>query len=138
MSRAAWPGVLASLKAPVRAAVQDAQPIALDGDVIVFGVPKVREKMTHERFRKEALAIKAAFVPFLGVEPKFQLRTHDFDAPDAFRAPESEPEPEPVGIDDDVDLDELVDAADAPAPPDSVSRLMNDLGAEVIDERRRG
>ena len=33
-------------------------------------------------------------------------------------------------------LNELEDAPDA-APPDSVTRLVADLGAEVIDERRR-
>ena len=39
----AWPEVLGVLKAPVRAAVQDAQPIALDDGVIVFGVPSRRK-----------------------------------------------------------------------------------------------
>ena len=77
------------------------------------------------------------------------LRPHDFDAPDALRpkqgstgerglaAPTTEPEPEAADEDEDVDLTELADAPDAPQP-DSVTRLVADLGAEVIDERRRG
>ena len=34
-----------------------------------------------------------------------------------------------------IDLDDLVDAPDA--PPDSISRLMSDLGAQVVEERPR-
>jgi hypothetical protein len=106
----------------------------------VFGVPKRRLDAINERFRKEAAAIKEGFAARLGAEPRFKLRPHDFEARDAFRAEElpgdvaAEPEPD---LEEPVDLDELVDAHDAP-PPDSVARLVTDLGAEVIDERRRG
>jgi len=133
----AWPDALGALKAPVRAAIQDAQPIALEDGVVVFGVPQRRYEAINERFRKEAEAIKEAFVPRLGVAPRFKLRRHDFDAPDAFRPDASTGDPAPAEPDDDVDLDALVDAGDA-APPDSVTRLVNDLGAEIIDERSRG
>jgi len=141
----AWPDVLNALKAPVRAGIQDAQPIALDRGVIVFGVPKVRLDAINERFRKEAAAIKDAFAARLGTSPRFQLRAHDFSRTDAFR-PEpvgaeerpvaNEPEPPPDGEEEAVDLTELLDAPDA--PPEAVTRLVADLGAEVIDERRRG
>ena len=52
---------LGLLKAPVRAGIQDAQPIALEDGIIVFGVPKRRFDAINERFRKEAAAIKEAF-----------------------------------------------------------------------------
>jgi len=277
----AWPATLAILKAPLRAGIQDAQPIALENGIIVFGVPKVRYDAINERFRKEAAAIKDAFAQRLGAAPRFMLRPHDFGAPGAlrpdavetgaelfadlfdrrpdldhgddlrghvaddeidalaaeaahplgvgialghiekardrhlgqdhvagqgeleraegeslrraqdachFRRPggqrvealgghlgplgiagaasqppderqragqrehgdqvwihqcgfvqaAQEPEPEPEPEDEDVDLTELDDAPDAPPQPDSVTRLVAGLGAEVIDERKRG
>ncbi len=136
----AWPETLALLKAPVRTGIQDAQPIALENGIIVFGVPKTRYDAINERFRKEAAAIKDAFAQRLGAAPRFMLRAHDFDKVDAFKpttagaeaaAPVAEPED-----DEAVDLEELADAPEAP-PPDSVSRLADVLGAEVVDERRR-
>jgi DNA polymerase-3 subunit gamma/tau len=141
----AWPDVLNGLKAPVRTGIQDAQPIALEGGVIVFGVPKVRLDAINERFRKEAAAIKDAFSARLGTSPRFQLRAHDFNRVDAFRpaavADDPAPvvnEPEPPADDEEaVDLTELSDAPDAPQP-EAVTKLVADLGAEVIDERRRG
>ena len=134
-----WPETLALLKAPLRAAIQDAQPIAMDEHgIIVFGVPKVRYDAINDRFRKEADTIKAAFAEKLGAAPRFMLRAHDFDAPDALRPPAPNVEP---AVDDQheehVDPSELVDAPDAP-PSDSVSRLVSDLGAEVVEERPRG
>jgi DNA polymerase-3 subunit gamma/tau len=139
-----WPDVLNGLKAPVRAGIQDAQPIALDGGIIVFGVPKARLDAINERFRKEAAAIKDAFAGKLGAPPRFQLRAHDFSRADAFRsetvaadaAVGNEPEP-PPDDEESVDLTELSDAPDAPQP-EAVTRLVADLGAEVIDERPRG
>jgi DNA polymerase-3 subunit gamma/tau len=145
----AWPDALGLLKAPVRAGIQDAQPIALEKGVIVFGVPKRRFDAINERFRKEAAAIKEAFASRLGAAPRFMLRAHDFDKVDALRPPSSStdgpapaeataPEPEPEPEDDEVvDLNELADAHDAPQH-DSVTRLVAGLGAEVVDERRRG
>jgi hypothetical protein len=134
------------LKAPVRAGIQDAQPIALEKGIIIFGVPKRRFDAINERFRKEAAAIKDAFAQRLGAAPRFMLRAHDFDKVDAFR-PENAPaveraatradEPAPEPDDDTVDLTDLADAPDAPQL-DSVTRLVAGLGAEVIDERSRG
>jgi DNA polymerase-3 subunit gamma/tau len=140
----AWPATLGALKAPLRAGIQDAQPIAIENGIIVFGVPKRRFDAINERFRKEAAAIKDAFASRLGAPPRFMLRPHDFDKVDAFRPadatsaePPSGQAPEPDDEHEAVDLTELSDAPDAPAN-DSVTRLVADLGAEVIDERRRG
>jgi DNA polymerase III subunit gamma/tau len=138
----AWPEALGLLRAPVRAGIQDAQPIAIEKGVVVFGVPKLRFDAINERFRKEAVAIKDAFASRLGAAPRFMLRPHDFDSVNAFRpgtaakeAPEREPE-----LDDEpehIDLSETTPALDAPEL-DTVTRLASELGAEVIDERRRG
>jgi hypothetical protein len=122
----------------VRAAVQDAQPIALDAGVIVFGVPSRRKDAINDRFRKEATAIKDAFSARLGTQPRFKVRAHDFEATDALRplAPSAErAEAEPPD-DDAVDLHDLVDATEVPQS-DSVARLMADFGAEVVEERPR-
>jgi DNA polymerase-3 subunit gamma/tau len=140
----AWPDVLGQLKAPTRAAVQDAQPIALDAGVIVFGVPPRRKDAINERFRKEAGVIKEAFAVRLGAQPRFTLKSHNFDAVDALRPAVLEstvaepPPPAPVGVaeDEHVDLHDLVDASDAP-PSDSVARLVADLGASIVEERPR-
>jgi DNA polymerase III subunit gamma/tau len=133
----AWPDTLGALKAPLRAAIQDAQPIALESGVVVFGVPRRRYDAINERFRKEADAIKQAFESRLGAQPRFKLRAHDFDALDALRPAGDGAAATPADtLDDDeaVDLDELVDAHDAP-PTDSVARLVADLGAEIVEER---
>ncbi len=145
----AWPEALELLKAPVRAGIQDAQPIALEDGIIVFGVPKRRYDAINERFRKEAAAIKEAFASRLGTAPRFMLRPHDFEKADALRPPDAKnggstaaeatvPEPEPEPEEEEVvDLNELADAHDAPQH-DSVTRIVAGLGAEVVDERRRG
>jgi DNA polymerase-3 subunit gamma/tau len=140
----AWPEILNDLKAGVRAGIQDAQPIAIERGVIVFGVPKVRLDAINERFRKEAAAIKDAFAARIGTAPRFQLRAHDFSRADAFRPTAgaeatpvaNEPEP-PIDDEEAVDLTDLSDAPDTPQP-EAVTRLVADLGAEVIDERKRG
>lgn len=139
----AWPRVLGALKAPVRAAIQDAQPIAIENGAIVFGLPRLRHEAIGNRFRAEADAIKGAFAAHLGFQPKFMLRPHDFDAPGALKAAStaSAPTADDGGADgdpeeDEIDLSELADAPDAP-PTDTISRLVSDLGAQVVEERPR-
>jgi hypothetical protein len=140
----AWPVVLEHLKAPLKAVVQHAQPIGVEQGVVVFGVPRPRFDAINSRFRNEADTIKGAFAAQLGFAPRFVLRPHDFDAPDALRPVGANTvaeavEVEVVDVRDEgigIDLQELVDAPDAP-PPDSVARLMSDLGAQVVDERPR-
>jgi DNA polymerase-3 subunit gamma/tau len=134
----AWPATLGALKAPLRAAIQEAQPIDLEAGVVVFGVPRKRFEAINERFRKDADAIKEAFASELGAPPRFMMRAHDFDAPGALRASAAADAPVEQHVEhlDHVDLDDLVDAPDAP-PSDSVARLVADLGAEVVEERPR-
>ena len=133
----AWAGVLGELSPPVRAAIQDAQPIALEDGVVVFGAPPNRREAVNERLRKEADTIKSAFTARLGTAPRFAVRPHDFNAHDALRPVASDDAPSAVADEPDsepehIDLEELVDAPDA--PPDSISRLTSQLGAEVVEE----
>jgi len=135
----AWPNVLEELKAPLKAVVQHAQPIGVERGVVVFGVPRTRFDAINGRFRTEADTIKQAFSARLGFQPRFVLRPHDFDAPGALRSVSVDAAVIEVDVTDDdpqIDLEELVDAPDA-LPPDSVARLVSDLGAQVVEERPR-
>ena len=140
----AWPNVLEGLKAPLRAAVQQAQPIGVEQGVVVFGVPRQRFDMINGRFRNEADTIKDAFAAQLGFQPRFMLRPHDFDAPgallpvgDAAGGAVAAPVIDLHEEEQRIDLNELVDAPDVSPPPDTVARLVSDLGAQVVEERPR-
>jgi DNA polymerase-3 subunit gamma/tau len=141
-----WPAALESLKAPLRAAIQDAQPIGIEDGVIVFGAPPGKRFDTiNARFRSEAAAIKAALEPHLGAQPRFRLLAHDFDAPDALRpvsgtgvpgaAATAATDAESSAHEEPIDLAELTEAPAAEAP-DPAARLVAGLGAEVVEERR--
>jgi DNA polymerase III subunit gamma/tau len=141
----AWPGALEALKAPVRATVLEAQPIGIERGAIVFGAPRKRFDAINARFRSEAPAIKAALEARLGVQPKIIVRPHDFETPEALRpvdkaasgkagsAPAAD---EPVDLDEHIDINDLADAPDAPAP-DPAARLVEGLGAQVVEEHPR-
>jgi hypothetical protein len=140
----AWSTTLSGLTPPLRAAIQDAQPIAVDGITITFGVRAVRLEAINKRFRQEADAIKASLAAALGQMPKFKLSKHDFDAPDAL-APVSagsissggNPPPTDLADEGDIDLRELEDAPPSDAPLDSQARLIETFGAQVVEERPR-
>jgi len=152
----AWAPALDALSPPLRAVVQDAQPIGVEGEVVVLGAPPKRLARMREKFRAEADTIKGALHAGLGRTPKLKLVAHEgFAGTDAGPAPaprrraparprggapaaSAEPDaPPPPGDDDVVDLDELVDATDAPAALDSTTRLVEAFGAEVVEERPR-
>jgi DNA polymerase III subunit gamma/tau len=155
----AWGNTVGALSPPLRAVVQEAQPIAVDGATIVFGVPPLRADAINKRFRAEAGAIKDGLSAHLGSTPSLLLRPHDFARPDAFRAPTSgapatarparraEPDGPPTDellpgedsfpSDDDVDLNDLVDAPPEEGPVDSAARLLETFGGEIVEERPR-
>jgi hypothetical protein len=141
----AWPKALESLKAPLRAAIQDAQPIGIEDGVIVFGAPPGKRFETiNARFRSEATAIKEALEPLLGSQPRFRLLAHDFEAHDALKPVSGGGDANPGPASDapapeehhDIDLEELTEAPDAEIP-DPASRLVAGLGAQVVEERPR-
>jgi DNA polymerase-3 subunit gamma/tau len=146
----AWSAALGLMKPPVRAAVSDAQPIAVDGDVITFGVPRgPRAELMKKRFRDESGDVKRILSEQLGGVPRFKVVAHDFAAHDAFVDPgtrasasSDDVQPsEPDGIDladDYVDPRDLVDAPADAGPVDATARLLEGFaGAQVVAERPR-
>jgi DNA polymerase III subunit gamma/tau len=140
----AWAAVLPTLPMSTRTAVQEAQPIAIEDDVVVFGVLPRAYDRSAARLRRDAPSIRAALAEHLGVGPRFSV-VRDESLSDSLTsrvpggsgepaAEEPPPAPAPDEPEEIVDLEELVDAPKAEAAVDSVSRLQNDFGATVVDE----
>jgi DNA polymerase-3 subunit gamma/tau len=128
----AWAEILPELPPATRAAVREAQPLAVDDGVITFGVPKAHYEVAVPRFKKEADNIRAALSRRLGREMKFKSVPHDgFDA-DPIKA--SEPLDEEPPDDEVLDLAEMVDDATEVPAVDSVSLITQSLGATVVEE----
>ena len=141
----AWPAAFATLKAPLRAVIQEAQPIGVEDGVVVFGAPPGKRFETiNARFRSEAGAIKAALEPLLGSQPRLKLIPHDFGTHDALKPVSVGEAPTAAPVDEepppeehlDINIEELEDAPDAEIP-DPAARLVAGLGAEVVEEHPR-
>jgi DNA polymerase-3 subunit gamma/tau len=128
----AWAEIIDDLPPATRAAVRDAQPLALDDGVITFGVPRAQYDVAVPRFRKEADNIRAALSSRLGGEMKFKPVAHDFGS-DPAPAPSPPLDEEPPD-DDEIDLADLVDDAGTAPAMDSVSLITQSLGATVVEE----
>ncbi|HEV2309793.1 MAG TPA: hypothetical protein VGU73_04685, partial [Acidimicrobiia bacterium] len=130
----AWAELLPGFSPATRAAVQAAQPLRVEGDVVVFGVAPELVEAARPRFKREADTIRAALAERFGRSVKFNLvPAADFvaDGPAAApRAPAPEPPPE------ELDADEVLDATDAP-PEAPEARLTEAFGATVVDELPR-
>ncbi len=161
----AWNAVLEAIPRSLRSAIQEAQPLSVDGNVITFGVSRTQIDNVKPRFQKEAHAIREKFIEQLGSPPKFKFAVHSWTgSPDGGRpraprsgptleavpndpdSPDPGPEPPPpddqvidlVALHDMVDPDELVDAPTATGPAvDSISRLEDAFGATVVEELPR-
>ena len=154
----AWNQVLDALPRSLRAAVQEAQPLSVDGNVITFGVSKAQMDNVKPRFHKAAPTIREKFRELLGSPPRFKFTVHSWsggtnggrprppragptleavpDDSDAADPGLDEPPSDDVVIDlvDLVDLEELVDAPQAGPAVDSISRLEDAFGATVVEE----
>jgi hypothetical protein len=149
----AWEKVLDGLPRGIKVAVQEAQPVAVDGNVVTFGVSRTQIDNVKPRFQKEAQTIREAFIAHLGSRPRFKFVVHDFTgsgngpakrrAAAAAAAPaeptdDAPPPDDPPPLDDEpVDLSELVDAPPGAGAVDSVTRLQDVFGATVVDEQVR-
>ena len=142
----AWQNVLDRLPRSLRTAIQEAQPLSVEGNVVTFGVSAHQLDSVKPRFQKEAHTIREAFIAELGSPPRFKFAVHDWTGnggprrSTAANAPEPEPSPEPEPEDhiELVDPEELVDAPpDAGAALDSIARLEDAFGATVVDEQPR-
>ncbi len=141
----AWGSILPELPVATRSAVQNAQPLRVDGDVVVFGVPPGVIEAARPRFKKEADTIRDALARHLGRTVRFNLEPADEFAlsggqqqPAAFAAA-----PAPVSDDDSPEMTEMADIdlsqnTDAPQEsPASVALLQQQLGATVVEELPR-
>jgi hypothetical protein len=138
----AWADLLPSLSAPARSSVQEVQPIRIEGDVVVFGVPSVLERRARDRFKREAETIRAELAGRVGRTLKFKIVVADspLDPPGPASAPrgpapnaaEHEPPPE-----DDFDPGDVVDMDVAPPAVSSLDLIAQQLDATIVEERPR-
>jgi DNA polymerase-3 subunit gamma/tau len=145
----AWATILPNLPMATRSQVQHAQPIDVDGDIVVFGVAPRALQSVQERFRIAADPIREALVAALGGTPRFKLVASE--AVDLAGAPRSSARAEPTGDapppsdeeppDDvesgDFDPGDFVDAEPAGPAVSSVGLLEAEFGATVVEERPR-
>ena len=140
----AWAKVLEGLPRSLQAAVMEAQPLRVDGNIIVFGVARTHIDAVRPKFQKDADAIREAFIRELGAAPRFSFSPHEWGEgegpPHRLAANQAEPEPEPE-VDEAhefLDASELVDAPITEGPAvDSISRLEGALGATVVEEQTK-
>lgn len=77
----AWERVLAGLAKGLRVAVAEAQPVAVEGNVIVFGVSPRQIDLVKPRFQREAHVIREQFIAALGAPPRFRFTSREFTTP---------------------------------------------------------
>ena len=144
--------MLEALPRSLRSAVQEAQPLTVDGNVITFGVSKPQIDNVKPRFQKEAHEIREKFIEQLGAPPRFKFAVHSWtgNGPGAAqRGPAGgaavEVEEAPPVADDEpgpdephIDLVDPHDVLDAPATRASDGRFDLPPRGRVRCHRRRG
>jgi DNA polymerase-3 subunit gamma/tau len=135
----AWGAIVPDLAPATRSAVQQAQPVSYDGDVLVFGVAPELLGAARERFKREADTVRDALAAKLGQRFKFQLVADpQFSTSMAsFAAGGDAPDADALSAADaPIDLDDYAPPDEPPPPPEepsSVSRLRDELGATVVE-----
>jgi hypothetical protein len=125
----AWADLLPELSVASRNAVQEAQPISVDDDVVVFGVSPRLFEAARPRFRREADTIRDALSARLGHTIRFNLVAHEGFSGVGAVAPSSRP-------DTPSERSEVIEkqAVQSSSP---ASLITERLGASVIEERPR-
>ncbi len=143
----AWSEIVPRFSPATRSAVQQAQPLRFDDDVLVFGVAPQMLGAARDRFKSQADVVREAFIEKLGRRFKFKLEaapqfaidgpsgvgestpdgSRDGESRDEGPSPDAEPPPEIV------DPDEFTEVASETDPP-PVNRLRDELGATVVEE----
>jgi DNA polymerase-3 subunit gamma/tau len=133
----AWAAVLPELPVATRSAVQEAQPLSVEGDVVTFGVSPRLIEAAKPRFRREADAIRNALSQRVGQSLRFNLIAHEGFSTE--RAPTRTQARPPVGEPDDVVEQDAVEIDPADAGVESSTNpatfLAESLGATVVEER---
>jgi len=131
----AWATLLPELSVATRSAVQEAQPLSVDGDVVTFGVSPRLIEAARPRFRREADTIRDALSRHVGTSLRFNLVPHEgFSGERAASAPA-----EPPDVPDESD-DMIVESDEGTTPPgvesaSPANMLTESLGATVVEER---
>jgi len=130
----AWATVLPELPVATRSAVQEAQPISVEGDVVTFGVSPRLIEAARPRFRREADTIREALSRHVGASLRFNLVEHEGFSGEPAAAPPGPPPPEEEPDDVAMEPDE---AATPPGVESTspTSMLAESLGATVVEER---
>lgn len=132
----AWATVLPELSVATRSAVQEAQPLSVDGDVVTFGVSPRLIEAARPRFRREANTIRDALSRHVGTSLRFNLVPHEgFSGERAASAPA-----EPLDAVPDESDDIVVEPDEGATPPgvesaSPANMLTESLGATVVEER---
>jgi DNA polymerase III subunit gamma/tau len=134
----AWAAVLPELPVATRSAVQEAQPLSVDGDVVTFGVSPRLIEAAKPRFRREADTIRGALSQRVGRNLRFNLIAHEgFTAPSTSDVPPETATPVPASEPEDVIEGEPVEmepGVQSAANPTTF--LTESLGATVVEERQ--
>ncbi len=132
----AWATLLPELSVATRSAVQEAQPLSVDGDVVTFGVSPRLIEAARPRFRREADTIRDALSRHVGTSLRFNLVPHEgFSGERAASAPAEPPDAAPDESDD-----IIVESDEGATPPgvesaSPANMLTESLGATVVEER---
>lgn len=132
----AWATVLPELSVATRSAVQEAQPLSVDGDVVTFGVSPRLIEAARPRFRREANTIRDALSRHVGTSLRFNLVPHEGFSGE--RTASAQPE-HPDAVPDDGD-DVVAEPGEGATPPgvesaSPANMLTESLGATVVEER---
>jgi hypothetical protein len=134
----AWAAVLPELPVATRSAVQEAQPLSIDGDVVIFGVSPRLIEAAKPRFRREADTIRGALSHRLGRNLRFNLVAHEgftgaatTTAPHDTSTPAAASEPDDVLEGEPVEMEPGVESKANPT-----AFLTESLGATVVEERQ--
>jgi hypothetical protein len=141
----AWAEILPALPVATRSAVQEAQPLTVDEDVITFGVPPRLLEAARPRFQREREKIRDALAEKLGRTTRFTLVAHEgfaagnapASAPAGTAAPAAAEPVEAAGEEPEIDPHELVDATSEDGTDEPMRILTDSLGATVVEERPR-
>ena len=131
----AWATLLPELPVATRSAVQEAQPLSVEDDVVTFGVSPRLIEAARPRFRREADTIRDALSQQVGTRLRFNLVAHEgFSGDRAASAHSAPPVAEPK--DDDI----VIEPDESTAPPgvesaSPTNMLTESLGATVVEER---
>ena len=133
----AWAAILPTFPPVTKAAAQEAQPIALAGNVVTFGVPRNLFEATKPRFQGQRDAIREALAAQLGRVLQFKMEAVDgFGALSAASTPTDGDEPA-HHEEEEIDLTELTDLAPADAAVDSLGLLTSQFDATIVEELPR-